>query len=90
MIFKLFLITADALEIIVKLGIIISLLLSNSKLLTAISRAAVPLDTKTQYFFFKKFLNLFSNSIICGQDEENQPLDNAFLTLLISCFVIKG
>ena len=48
-ILRLDLITANAFDIIVKLGIITSSSFFKFRLLTAISRAAVPLDTATEY-----------------------------------------
>ena len=50
--FKPFLITAIKLETIVKFGIITSSPFFKSRLFTAISKAAVPLDTVDAYFFF--------------------------------------
>ena len=49
--FKSFLIIALVLDIIENAGVITSPPLSKSKLLTAISKAAVPLETQHAYFF---------------------------------------
>ena len=64
------LITASALEIIVKLGINISSFFLTSKAFTAISKAAVPLETATEYFLFTFLENFFSNNFTSGPSEE--------------------
>ena len=56
-----FLIIEFAVEIIVNVGIITSSFFFNSKLLTAISKAAVPLDTAQAYFLDTIFAKLTSN-----------------------------
>ena len=55
------LITAKALEIIVKLGIKISSFFLIPRALTAISKAAVPLETATEYLLCIKWEKFFSN-----------------------------
>ena len=62
-----------ALDIIVKLGIIISSFLFSSKLFTAISRAAVPLETAQANFLLTNLASLFSNNLIFFPDEDIQP-----------------
>ena len=64
------LITANAFEIIVKFGINISSFFLIPKAFTAISKAAVPLETATEYFLFIFFENLFSNDFTSGPSDE--------------------
>ena len=71
------LITANALEIIVKLGIRTSSFFFISSALIAISKAAVPLETVTEYFLSIKRENSFSNFFISGPSDDIQPLFNA-------------
>ena len=67
-------ITANALEIIVKLGIKTSSFFFKLSALTAIYKAAVPLETATEYFLLMKREKFSSNFFIPGLSEDIQPL----------------
>ena len=70
---RLFLTTVKAAEIILNVGIIISLLGFKFNIFKAISRAAVPLETVAANFLPNNFANFFSKLIIYSPDEETQP-----------------
>ena len=82
--FNFCLITANAFEIIVKLGTIISSFFFKSNDLIAISKAAVPLDTATEYFCLILFENFLSKDSTSGPSEEIQPFFKTVLTDFIS------
>ena len=75
---------AIALDIIVKLGIIISSFLFSPRLFTAISKAAVPLDTAQAYFRLTNLDKFFSNKSMSDPAEDIHPL---FTTLYGSKYV---
>ena len=65
--------TAKAFEIIVKFGIKTSSFFLIPKALTAISKAAVPFETATEYFLSIYCENFFSNFCTSGPFDEIQP-----------------
>ena len=77
------LITANALEIIVKLGIITSSFFLIPKALIAISKAAVPFETAIENFLLTFFENSFSKIFTSGPSEEIQLFFRTLLTALI-------
>ena len=77
-------ITEIALEIIVKLGIITSSPFFIPRAFTAISSAAVPFDTATEYFLLTFFENFFSKISTSGPSEDIQAFFKTLLTDFIS------
>ena len=77
-------ITQSAVDIIEKVGIIISSFGFKFKALIAISNAAVPLDTAIPNFLLLYFENSLSNSLTYEPSDDIQPVSRHFLTLILS------
>ena len=88
--FKLFLTTAIAAEIILNVGIIISLFDFKFNVLIAISKAAVPLETETANFLFNSFEIFLSIFNISTPDYDTHPFLTTLYTACASAKVIFG
>ena len=60
------------------------------RLFTAISKAAVPLETQQEKFLLVNFASSFSNLLIFKPLEDTHPLFTVLKTSLASLFVIIG
>ena len=84
------LMTAETQEIIVKVGMMTSSPSLIPNAFTAISNAAVPLETATPYFLFTLREKLFSNFSTKGPSDEIHPVSNASRIYFFSLLPITG